>query len=901
MDLVVRAADGHGGGLTVVGEPGIGKTAVLDEAADLIACGRPDARIVRLRGVESEVELPWSGLAGLLDDFLGGLGRLAPARARAVRSALSLGGTSSPVEPFAVALGTRDLLVEAAERGPVVVLADDLPWIDPATRRTLSYITRRLQFERVAVVSTRRAGSDSVTDTGPAVSLDAVTDEVADGILADAGVDSMNVRHELVAACGGVPLVLVEAAKLLDAEQRAGLTALPNPLPIGASGHRVVDWRLERLPPSALAALLIAAAEPDGDLVHIMHALATQNLGVAGLELAEDQRLVTLDGDRLSFRHPLIRSAVYHDASATARRAAHRALADTLPDASPARAWHGALASGGPDEEVARALDDAAAVTNRRGAPAVAGRSWELASRLSPAVEDRVRRLRLAADAVLDAGMAAAAGRLLERADEAIAASPHADDPVERVRRQQLRCRLPPSIGGAANPVATLRAAAREVASTSPSVAVDLLLDALAAYIREGALADMADTVEEAVTLRDLVDEDRARRIDVIYGALLISRAQPDGERLLDRYLEMAGPARSVDALFLAEVLAPALAFLRRTDAFDALLAELETDLRTRGAVRPLVSVIGAQSMAHYSRSFPASLAAATEAVALAESTGFPELASFAAAVLALCSAVIGDRQSCERAAQLLSDVPEPERRALGPFALGYLAYNQGRYEDADAHFRQVEEISPIGRGLIRWEIEWIETLIRSGRLDDAARVLCALESEVSPRLLRVHGIGRAKGMLATDDATAARHFADDVAIAVRLGNRFYEGRAEHLWGERLRRARRRAEAREHLGRAVQVLRDVGATTFADHAANELRAAGGIIGDDVATHRLLSPHELQVARLVVAGASNRDLAATLFLSPRTVEAHLTGIFRKLGVSNRRELAARAIDDPILQP
>ena len=663
--------------------------------------------------------------------------------------------------------------------------------IDPATRRTLSYITRRLQFERVAVVSTRRAGSDSVTDTGPAVSLDTVTDEVADGILADAGVDSMDVRHELVTACGGVPLVLVETAKLLDAEQRAGLTALPNPLPIGASGHRVVDWRLERLPPSALAALLIAAAEPDGDLVHIMHALATQDLEVAGLELAEDQRLVTLDGDRLSFRHPLIRSAVYHDAPATARRAAHRALADTLPDASPARAWHSALASGGPDEEVARALDDAAAVTNRRGAPAVAGRSWELASRLSPAVEDRVRRLRLAADAVLDAGMAAAAGRLLERADEAIAASPHADDPVERVRRQQLRCRLPPSIGGAANPVATLRAAAREVASASPSLAVDLLLDALAAYIREGALADMADTVEEAAALRDLVDEDRARRIDVIYGALLISRAQPDGERLLDRYLEMSGPARSVDALFLAEVLAPALAFLRRTDAFDALLAELETDLRTRGAVRPLVSVIGAQSMAHYSRSFPASLAAATEAVALAESTGFPELASFAAAVLALCSAVVGDRQSCERAAQLLSDVPEPERRALGPFALGYLAYNQGRYEDADAHFRHVEEISPIGRGLIRWEIEWIETLIRSGRLDDAARVLCALESEVSPRLLRVHGIGRAKGMLATDDATAARHFADDVAIAVRLGNRFYEGRAEHLWGERLRRARR--------------------------------------------------------------------------------------------------------------
>ena len=499
--------------------------------------------------------------------------------------------------------------------------------------------------------------------------------------------------------------------------------------------------------------------------------------------------------------------------------------------------------------------------------------------------------------------MAAAAGRLLERADEAIAASPHADDPVERVRRQQLRCRLPPSIGGAANPVATLRAAAREVASASPSVAVDLLLDALGRLHPEGALADMADTVEEAATLRDLVDEDRARRIDVIYGALLISRAQPDGEPLLDRYLEIAGPDRtSTDALFLAEVLAPALAFLRRTEASDALLAELETDLRTRGAVRPLVSVIGAQSMAHYSRSFPASLAAATEAVALAESTGFPELASFAAAVLALCSAVIGDRRAVRarrapaqrrsraRAAGpgtvrvgLPGVQPGPlrgRRRSLPP-GRGDLADRTRPHPVGDRVDRDADPLRPPRRG---------------------ARGCCAPWSRrCRPSSSGSTASDEPRGCWRPTTTTAARHFADDVAIAVRLGNRFYEGRTEHLWGERLRRARRRAEAREHLRRAVQLLRDVGATTFADQAANELRAAGGIIGDDAATHRLLSPHELQVARLVVAGASNRDLAATLFLSPRTVEAHLTGIFRKLGVSNRRELAARAIDDPILQP
>jgi DNA-binding CsgD family transcriptional regulator len=209
--------------------------------------------------------------------------------------------------------------------------------------------------------------------------------------------------------------------------------------------------------------------------------------------------------------------------------------------------------------------------------------------------------------------------------------------------------------------------------------------------------------------------------------------------------------------------------------------------------------------------------------------------------------------------------------------------------------------MSPIGRGLIRWETEWIETLSRAGRREEALTLLDALQSEVSPQLLRFHGIGRVKGMLATDDDTAARYFADEVAISVRFGNPFVEGRTEISWGQRLRRARRRAEARQHLQRAVELLRGVGATTFADQATTELRAAGGVIGDDAASHRLLSPHELQVARLVVGGASNRDLAATLFISPRTVEAHLTGIFRKLGVSNRRALAAKAMDDPILQP
>ena len=575
-----------------------------------------------------------------------------------------------------------------------------------------------------------------------------------------------------------------------------------------------------------------------------------------------------------------------------------------MPKGSPARAWHLARAAVGPDEEVAQELEAAARLTNQRGAPATAARSWELASRLSPDPADRVRRLRLAAVAILDGGMASAAGRLLDRADAVVAEHPGADDLIERIRRQQLRCRLPPSGGGANDPVRALRRAAQEIAGAAPEVAVDLLFDALALYIREGAFADLASAVTESNELRDRVDESRARRIDIMVGALRIATGQPDGEGLLDRYTEMTGGSAvrlSADALFLAEVLAPCLGFLRRTAASEALLGELEADLRARGAVRPLISVLGALAVVQYGRSFPSTLAAGLEAISLAETNDTPELAALAAGVVTLAAAAIGDRAACEQAGALLEHVSEPERRAAGAIGRAYLALNEGRYEDALAIYRDIAKVLPIGQGLMRWEPEFAEVLVRTDRRDEAAAVVGQFERALAPELLWPNGLGRPKGMLATDDDEASEHFARTVDSALLQGNLVGAGRTEIVWGERLRRARRRAEARTHLEHAVEILRGIGATVLAEKATTELRAAGGVVGEDMASHQLLTPHELQVARLVVSGASNRDLAAKLFISPRTVEAHLTAIFRKLGVRNRRELSARAIDDPVLQP
>ncbi len=898
LTVVQAARERRGGAVTIVGEAGIGKTAVLDAVTQAASTS---SRVIRLTGVDAEMELGWSGLAGLVEALADGAGleRLAPARAAALRTALALDSGEQSVDPFAVALATRDLLVEGAETQPLVVIVDDLHWIDPSTRRTLAYISRRLELERLAIVSARRPGPSEATDTGRRITLGALAPADAEELLAELGVSSPEVRRQVAAASGGIPLVLVAAANLLDEDQRAGRAELPDPLPIGPSGQRVVDLVLQRLPRRVLAALVTAASEPTGDLRTILGALASQGLGLAELEEAEAGGVIVLDDDELTFRHPMMRSAAYYDAPRAERRAAHRALAALRPASPVTRAWHLARAAIGPDEEVAQALDEAAVESLRRGSPSTAARAWEQASRLTVAPADRLRRLRLAATALADSGSGAMAGRLLDQADDIAAELPDDEQLIERIRRQQLRLRLPASAGGTVETGTSLRALADDVRDPAPDLAVDLLMDALAADIRGGAFAGIVATVEAAVTLRGKVDAERARRIDVVEGGLRVASGDASGVPLLERYQEMLGAdGPTANALFLTEVVAPSLGFLHRTAQSDALLAQLEEDLRTRGAIRPLVAVLGARAMANYGRSFPAALAAASQAVELASEA--PQLASLAAGVLALGGAVVGDPRFVETAKRFLQDVPEPERRVFAPTGEAYLAYHEGRYEEAIRLYEPILALLPVGRGLLRWEIEWIESLARVGRRAEALDLLAQLEDTLPQQVMSQTGVDRAKGLLAPDDEEALACFRRAVEVAEST-NDFAVGRAEILWGERLRRMRRRAESRTHLERALGLLRAVGATLPAARAAAELQAAGGVAPGAATSPELLTPQELQIAKLVVAGASNRDVAQRLFISPRTVESHLTTIFRKLGVRNRRELQARALEDPGLQP
>jgi DNA-binding CsgD family transcriptional regulator len=278
-----------------------------------------------------------------------------------------------------------------------------------------------------------------------------------------------------------------------------------------------------------------------------------------------------------------------------------------------------------------------------------------------------------------------------------------------------------------------------------------------------------------------------------------------------------------------------------------------------------------------------------------------PELATLAASALGLVAAVIGDQARCEQAAVLLNEATDSERRTLGDMGLAWLALNEGRLEDALRIYDEVVAVVPIGRGVIRWEVEWVEALAKSGQRAEGARILRELVGDGWPAALAPAEYERASGFVSEDEEQAYRHFERSIEQAQLAGNPFTEGRARLAWGEQLRRVRRRADARAHLDRAYELFVAVGATSYADRAAAEARAAGGQSNDEVVAHRLLTPHELQIARLVVGGASTRDVAAKLFISPRTIEAHLSTIFRKLGVRNRRELSALALDDPVLQP
>jgi DNA-binding NarL/FixJ family response regulator len=888
IDRALEAARaGRGGGLVIGGEPGAGKSALLADAAERAQ----GMAVLAAAGAEAETTLAYATLHQLLRPLLGRLRRLPEPQARALAVALGLEAGAAP-DRFLVSLAALTLLAEAAVERPLLCLVDDVQWGDGPSLEVVRFVARRIQSDPIALIAAVRAGEEGVV---AGAQLDVLTLAGLDGAAAAALLDERwgqrlgpSVREALVRATAGNPLALVEVPDTLTAGQLAGHDPLPDPLPLAGDLERVFLERALRLPPGLRTLLLICAAEGSGSLATISRAAA--ELGVEGppADLPED--LLRVEGPTVRFRHPLVRSAVYQGATAAARRAAHQALAGALQgreDEADRRAWHLAQAAEGPDEGVAAELERSADRALRRSGHAAAALALERAAELSPAAEDRSRRLVAAARAAWQGGDTPRARALLGQVERLAPA-----DPAVRLEARYLRGVIETRAGVPADGLAILLAAAREAGPVDPQLA----LRALAAA---GEAAFQADDAAASREIGRLVATLPATH-DA--GLALLARLQlavtpltwgdePAGSHLdFDRIESLDDPELLSRAGGMAFGLGE-YAVGRRLQTRAIALA------RAQGAAGTLAWALRALVGDEIARSrFAWAEAGAAEGRRLALETGQPNLACQHQVLLAEVAALRGQEEETRRlAAEALAEAAARGLHgttAVARRALGLLALATGRSEEALEHLEALWA-GPTGqRGVAFAAIpDLVEAAVRAGRPELGRERLPAYVAwaEAAGSAEARALAARARALLATG-AEADGLFQEALQAFAATDRLLDRARTQLLYGEHLRRTRRRVEAREALRAALDAFEMLGAASWAERARAELRATGETARKrDPSSFDQLTQQELQVVRAVSQGATNREAAAQLFISPRTVDHHLRGVFRKLGIRSRSEL------------
>ncbi|QYG94150.1 helix-turn-helix domain-containing protein [Iamia sp. SCSIO 61187] len=895
--LLDDVRSGQGRALALVGRPGVGKSVLLDAAA-----ARADGiTVVRATAVEAETDLAWAGLASLLEPLVdeGALAGLAAPRRAALERILLIEDDGGPVDLRAVAVATLDVLTAAAGAArPLLLVVDDLHWLDDETRRVLGYVARRIADDPIGLLAASRVAGDLPQRT--IVDLDRAS---AEELLRHEGVGPA-LRTRVLADLGTNPMLLVEAVRQLDPAVRAGTVPPPEVLPLPATLAAGARQRVAALDAESRTALLVVATAARPDLGVVEAVLAEVGATSDALTRAEEAQIVARDrtAGTVAFAHPTLRAAVLEAAPDPDRRRAHAALARHAPDAV-ARAVHRALAADAPDEEVAIGLEGAAEELWRAGALTAAATELERAAALSglplPAAARRVR----AAEARLDLGSTAHADRLLDEAEALIGRD---DGPSEAraavaARLARMRGRALIVAGRDAEAAEALTALAHEIEDDMPDEAARALLEALGALVRtidtEGTLAAVADLA--AVAERSAPDVQlRAAAIAAALDSLITGDAAP-AVALARQVLAAEGVAAA--GTLIGSVMAPMLSYRARGGEVLALLREVEAALREAAALVPLALVLSALQLHHHGRDQVAAVLAADEAIELAAELGTPRLATVAAHGLCVAAAAAGDRAALGRAQEVLrgSDLPSDVTVALVGEASLLMA--EGAADEAVAVYERLADRVGVGRNLSRWEPEHVEALVRARRPADARRLLDALAAAGLEPLAPTR-FARVRALVVGDDDEATVLFASSCQASEDQGDRLGWARTQLCWGEWARRRRRKAEARTHLEAAAEVLAQVGAGPWARRAVAELVAAGGAApGEAGPGHEDLTPQELRIARLAAGGASNREIGGAVFLSERTVEAHLSAVYRKLQVRGRRGLAARAVDDPWLRP
>lgn len=891
IDALVEGAErGTGAALLVTGEPGIGKTSLLEDAVERLAAG---AAVLRAAGRESDVDLPFAGLASLLLPAERQFRALPLPQARALRRALGLEEAGDAVDRLSVGVATLGVLAGLAGQRPVLIVVDDLQWFDEPSRATILFAARRLAPLPVALLLATREGElpESEIRGLPRLELAGLRGRDGGALLASVSRVPLDaaVRRRLLEFSQGNPLALVELPASLSNAQLAGDDPLGEPIPVNGGIERAFGTRIAQLPARTRSALLVAAAAGSDVGDAIVATLAKDGLDLDDFEPAELDGLVTSSAGRVSFRHPLVRSVVYHGESEEARRAVHGRLAEVEEDAD-RRAWHLYAAVAGTDEPTAAELDAAARRALARGAPASAARALEAAAHLSPDGEAKGRRLTGAARAAHRAGDVTGARRFSTTARELTA------DPVALADLLLVDSDLRMRDGDLEGAHRALVDQAEELVSIDRRRAATMLLLAskLRVYRLEAQIA--ADEVERALDLLPVGEHEVVHLV-----ALSMSRtvAGRDGARDA-AFAAAAAAVRAPHGHAHTLGIAWPLIWLEEYDAARSAIAWAVALQRESGFLLYLPQgLLALAELDFRTGDWASSMAAGVEALELFEETEQPSEAASAAAMLSRMEAARGNSDACRALAQraLASDVEFGLRSAsaYALAALGLLALGGRRPEEAIAPLEASERIAALGAVGEPWLIlsapDLIEGLARAGHDGRALEALGRFEERIEGRgrVSASAAAARCRGILGSDGIWQDA-FEHALALHDQVPAPFERARTELCYGERLRRERARSEARPRLRSALQTFEQLGAAPWVDRARAELRASGETARRRSAPVDTLTPQELAVARLVSDGLKNREAAASLFISEKTVEFHLANVYRKLGIRSRVALA-----------
>jgi DNA-binding CsgD family transcriptional regulator len=898
--LLERARGGESGALVFRGEPGIGLSALLAYGSDSAS----GMRVLRVAGNEIEFPLPFAALHQLCAPVLGDLGRLPGEQRGALETAFGF-GRSGPPDLLLVGLAALSLLARAAEAKPVLCVIDDAERLDAASGVALAFAARRLGSEGIAMVL---AGRLPTARRFPFVGLDEMhvgglpTADAESLLVATAGGPVPEaVRDRILDETGRNPLALIELARSVGTGELTTRTSLPPPLPIGRLLEERFLEQSEALEPDAQLLLLLAAAMNDGDPTVFWSAAAVLGLGPADSAVAEKAGLLRTAA-HIVISHPLLRSAVYEAASTADRQRVHQALADSIdpeihPDGS---AWHRAAAALSTDEDAAAGLERAAERSVARGDYASAAALLERAAQLTPDAGDRPGRFLASASASLGANSPGRAAAVVGAAQ-----TQHMDD-RQRAEALRLRGAIGLALGQGADSSALLLQAARALDPLDPGAARLSYLEALEASVFYGRLGGGAAAVQvaEAAAAAPSAEQAGESGPDLLLGGLcaLLVQGHAGGVPKLRRAL--ATMRESDEPRWFALAGAAALE-LWDDDTLHALSARRERIARDARSMTglPFSLILVTASDELVAGRFDAAAELYGEAREFGAADGNTEFEARATLGQLLVASWRGgpdSRAQTEAARRDAMSRGLGRLVALAHYAAAIVELSAGRYPAAVAAARSAaaEDALWVSTHALP---ELVEAAVRSGDRETAASAL-ALLSERAPASHTSWGLGMvARSRALLSETASAEGLYQEALEHLRLTRAApHLARAHLIYGEWLRRRRRRRDAREHLRTAYEMFTFMGAERFGERAKVELSATGEHVSprrrSEPAAADELTPQEARIAQLVSRGRSNAEIAEALFISPRTVEYHLHKIFRKLDVSSRTQLASELLGE-----